>query len=424
MVRTLWLLLVTVFLSISSAAVGQAGVPAVKRDLVWSQPESEISYPKFSPDGNFIVLETRVHWPDGEEAEGLPDSFFKQLEARQAKDPRFADPVVKLIDLSGRTACEVRYGTNPTVSSDNKKIAFSRQRKPITGLRTLAETQDGNDIQIFNCETKQARTLVRPTTGFLDDPTFIGDGQSVVYTVNEATNGDMSGPVAVEKVALDSGQAESLLNRETVPAVPCDSVQSKSRQQAFICGQHIKFTSSFQNLVEKLEVADSNVIVLQARPVPSAGDLYLAGTYDLELVTVFPENTTLISFGRFETMKLREISFQPLSSGRLMILSGYWKAFSLESRDWLPQVGPQNAIPRSLYSPGGEYYVAVEPSDEPDHFTLIRAADGEKVFTSPRVAGIYGVTWSRDSKRFAVVTLPGGRSGPAYREELTVFSLQ
>jgi hypothetical protein len=182
--------------------------PSVKRDLVWSQPESEISSPRFSPDGNFIVLETRVHWPDGDEAEMLPEAFFKQLKARQAKDPRFADPVIKLVDLNGQTVCEAHYGTHPSVSSDNKTIAFSRQNKPITGLRSLAETLDGNDIQMFDCESKRSRTLAKPGAGFLDDPIFAGDGQSVMYTVNEATNGAMSGPVAIARVALESGQAE------------------------------------------------------------------------------------------------------------------------------------------------------------------------------------------------------------------------
>jgi dipeptidyl aminopeptidase/acylaminoacyl peptidase len=405
-------------------SLGGAQIPSVKQDLAWSQPESEISSPEFSPDGNFIVLETRVHWPDGDEAEGLPDSFFKRLEARQAKDPRFADPVIKLVDLSGRVVCEARYGTHPNVSSDNRKIVFSRQKKPITSLRSLAQTMDGNDIQIIDCETKQARTLAEPNSGFLDNPMFTSDGQSVVYTANEATNGAMSGAVAVERVALESGRKESLLSRETIPAVPCDAVQNKSRRQAFICGKHIKFTSSFRSLVDRLELADGNVIALQARPVPSAGDLYLAETYDLDLMTVFPAKSTLLPLGHFETSRLREVSFQALSGNRLMVLSGYWRAFSLNSKDWLADIGPQNTRPRSFYSPSGEFYLVTEPVDEPDHFSLIRSGDGKTIFVSEKVSSIYGVTWSRDSKRFAVVTLPDGQSGWSYREKLAVYSLQ
>ena len=406
------------------SSLGSAQTLSVKRDLVWSQPESEVHSPQFSPDGNFIVLETRVHWPDGDEAEGLSEAFFKQLEARQVKDPRFADPVVRLVDLSGRTVCEAHYGTHPTVSPDNHKVAFSRQQKPITGRRALAETMDGNDIQIFDCETKQGRTLAQPKGGFLDGPIFTSDGRAVIYTANEATNGAMSGAVAVERIPLDGGQTESLLKRGTVPAVPCDAVQNKLPFQTFMCGQRVKFPSSFQNLVLKLEVAGSNAIVLQARPVPQVGDLYLAGKYDLELVNVFAGNDSVLALGRFDIAKLREVSFQPLSGERLMILSGYWRAFSLNSKEWLPDAGPQNTKPHSFYSPNGEYYIAAEPADEPDHFAVTRSADGKAIFVSEKTNALYGVTWSRDSKRFAVVTLPKGRRGHSYRDDLTVYSLQ
>ncbi len=63
----------------SHASGGGQGNLATKRDLVWSWPESEVDSPRFSDDGNFIVLATRVHWPDAGEAEGLPDSFFAKL---------------------------------------------------------------------------------------------------------------------------------------------------------------------------------------------------------------------------------------------------------------------------------------------------------------------------------------------------------
>jgi hypothetical protein len=164
--------------------------------------------------------------------------------------------------------------------------------------------------------------------------------------------------------------------------------------------------------------------VLRARPIPSAGDLYLAENYDLELMTVFPTQTTLLSLGHFALNGVRDVSFQALSEDRLMILSGYWRPFSLSSKDWLPETGPKHTKPRSFYNPSGEYYLAVEPFDEPDHFTLVRAVDGEKRFVSPVTNAIYGVTWSQDSKRFAVVTLPRGRSGRTYREELTVYSVR
>src|SRR5579864_2537280 len=134
---------------------GQA-TDLVTKELVWFLPEHEVASPQFSEDGHLIVFVSRVHWPDGDEAESLPESFLTKLEHRKQRDPRFADPVIRVIDLKGSQTCEIRYGTSPSIAADNTTIVFSRQKKPTTGLRTLAETQIGNDIQLFDCATKQA----------------------------------------------------------------------------------------------------------------------------------------------------------------------------------------------------------------------------------------------------------------------------
>ena len=144
-----YVVLLAFLTAISALSSGQASSP-VSKELVLSLPDSEIASPQFSDDGNFIVLVSRTHWPDGDEAESLPAAFFKELQARRRREPRFADPIVSLIDLKGEAVCEVRYGTNPSIAPDNKSIVFSRQKKPITGLRPLAETLAGNDIQVVS----------------------------------------------------------------------------------------------------------------------------------------------------------------------------------------------------------------------------------------------------------------------------------
>src|SRR5258705_457010 len=131
------LILLALAASTPGIAHGQSSFH-VKRDFNWSRPGNEITTPQFSMDGNLIVLVTRVHLPDGGEAEGLPESSFKALEERQKREPRFADPIIELIDLKGKTVCEASYGWNPSISPDNKSHVYSRQRNPITGLRMLA----------------------------------------------------------------------------------------------------------------------------------------------------------------------------------------------------------------------------------------------------------------------------------------------
>jgi hypothetical protein len=403
----------------SGFSSGQAR-SSVTRELVWSFPESEIASPQFSADGNFIVLVSRIHWPDGDEAEGLPESFFDKLEARKRQDPRFADPIIRLINLKGSQVCEVRYGTNPAIAEDNKSIAFSRQRKPITGMRTLAETQVGNDIQVFNCEKKEARTIAEPPIGYFDNPILLPDGHSIAYTVNEAVNGAMGGSVGIERVDTNGGQKESILAKEITPAVPCPPAEpgKATSFQITMCSQETKRSLSFPTLTLKVEMAGDQLLALQAEPIPSVGDMYLASHYALNLLAVFPKMARVFSMGQGDMHAVWDSSFQPIAESKVMIFAGHWKG-------WLPEMAPRNANRRSIYSPNGMYYIAVEPvKEEPSQFTLYRAADGHRLFTSSRLAGVYDLAWSKDSRRFAVVAQSKGVPVSAYRENLYVYSVR
>jgi len=151
----------------------------IKTELVWSRPGDQILTPGFSPDGNFLVVVTRAYWPDGGDAEGLPESFLKKLAAKAKGNPRFADPVIKVIDLSGNVVCEVRYGWNPSLSRDDKRIVFSEQVKPISGFRELASPQAGNAIRLYDCGTKELTKIADPNIGYFDAPFFSPDGESI-----------------------------------------------------------------------------------------------------------------------------------------------------------------------------------------------------------------------------------------------------
>jgi hypothetical protein len=399
---------------------------SLKKELIWSLPGNEIASPQFSADGNFMVVVSRVHWPDGEEAESLPKSVFDKLEQRRKQEPRFADPIIRLIDRQGNSVCEIRYGTNPSVAPDNNTIVFSRQRNPITAMRTLAATQAGNDVQLFDCEKKQATTVAAPQSGYFDNPVFLPDGHSVAYTVNEAVNGAMGGSVAVERVDLNGPQSSSLLSKNVVPGVPCPSAGSVKMTpfQSMMCSQTTKLSSIFPTLVLNPAMADDQLLVLLAKPIPSAGDMYLASHYELSLAALFPKPDEIFSMGQFKMSDLWDGSFQTAGDGTVMIYLGYWKPFSLRTREWLTETAPRNTNRRSIYSPNGKYYIAVEPiREEPSRFTLYRTADGQRLFTSPTMTHVFDVAWSRDSMRLAVVGVPKGISGSAYREILTVYRL-
>jgi hypothetical protein len=403
-------------------AYGQSSI-AVKRDLNWSRPGNEITTPQFSMDGSLIVLVSRVHVPDGGEAEGLPESYFKGLEERQKREPRFADPTIELIDLKGKTVCEASYGWNPSISPDNKSLVYSRQKNPITGLRMLAETQAGNDIQIFDCEKRQARLVAEPDSGYLDNPFFFPDDNSIVYTENEAVNGASGGPVGLTRVDLRQNEKTSLLSKTTVPAVPCPPAGSdRPTQVSYMCSQVGNPTGSFPQLLLQFAPVGNQLVALLGTPVPSPGDMYVAKDYDISLLSVLPETKKILSIGKEEMTNDEEDSFQAASGERVMIFSHYWRPFSLTTGRWLPDLGPRNTRRTSRYSPDLKYYVTSEPTDAPDHFVLYQAASGKKLQSFPKMITALEAVWSRDSKRLAIVGVPAN-VGTVYREELEVFSL-
>jgi hypothetical protein len=401
----------------------------VTRELIWSAPGNEILSPQFSPDGNFVVLVTRVYWPDGGDAEGLPDSFLKSLEAHANADPRFADPVIKLVSLSGKVACEARYGWNPSVSSDDKRLIFSEQVRPITGLRELASPQAGNGIRMYDCETRQLTKIADPQSGYLDMPFFSPSGDSIVFTENEAVNGAYGGSVGVAQFDFQQKRTITLVKQETVAAVPCPPAgPQQSNLEAFKCSEAKNSTQNFPRIVFQTAPVGSDVLALLGLPVPSVGDIYLAQNYEMELVSALHGARTLVSLGRRSVESDDDTAFQPASDDRVLIFSKYWKLFSAATGDPLADIGPRNTKLQSVYSPDLKYYLCAEPEEpgqDPNHFVLYRTADGKPMQRLSKMASVHGAVWSPESNRFAIVGTPTtGFNATHHMEELVIYSVR
>ncbi len=397
----------------------------LKKELVWSEPGEEIVTPQFSLDGTFVVLVTRAYWPDGGDAEGLPDSFFKKLSARAKANPRFADPVVKVVDLAGKVVCQVQYGWNPNLSRDDKRVVFSEQVKPITGFRELASPQAGNGIRMFDCETKKLTKIADPNTGYLDTPFFSPDGGSVVYTDNEAVNGAFGGSVAIARFDLQQNREIALVKKEMVPGIPCPPAKSgQSGLEAFKCSEMKDLPSSFPQIVFHTAPVGRDVIALLAMPIPSAGDMDLAQNYDMKLVSVLPEQRTILPLGKRSMESDDNTTFQAVSDERVLIFSQYWKLLSLDGRGIPTDIGPKNMKLKSIYSPDLKYYLCAEPDGDPNHFVLYRTVDGKRIESFPEMAVVYDAFWSPQSNRFGIIELPmAGASAMNHREELVVYSV-
>lgn len=406
-----------------AAATGQSRLP-IGRVLTWSQPGTEIDSMSFSRDGRFIAMVSRAHEADGDEAEGLPESYFRTMKERKRKDPRFADPVIKMIDLKGKTVCEVSFGWNPSISPDDKQLAYSRQVKPISGLRVVAETEAGNDIQLFDCQTKESRRIAAPDKGYLDNPSFVEDGSALVYTQNEAVNGAFAGAIGVERLDLRLDRKSTLLRENPIPATPCPLRGTPEQtHDSIICSQATNRTTQFFPLIFQIDCANDQLMVLLGTPLPSLPDLYMANQYDMNLVSLVPVQRVIFPFGKIGLDRTDELSFQLASAHRVLVFSAYWKILSPTTGNWLPELGPKNTKQRSLYSPDLNYYLSFEPQEDSDHFVLYETKTGKALVALPHGVDATGATWSSDSKHFAIVMAPRGSVGLNYHENLIVYAI-
>jgi hypothetical protein len=398
----------------------------VTRVLTWPAAGQEILSPQFSPDGDFIALVTRSYIPDGGDAEGLPRSFFQAIEKQEKANPRFADPVIKVIDLHGNITCTAKYGWNPSLAPDNEHLVFAEQVKPITGFRELASPMAGNGIRMYSCATRQTVNVADPRTGYLDRPIFSLDGSSIVYTMNEAVNGAYGGAVGIARFDLRQHRPVTLLDKHIVPAVPCPPTGSQGTTPG-ICSHPEWLSRSFSGIVYGISSAGNEVIALIGRPIPALGDIYLARRYDRSLVSVFPAQRTILSLGPMSG--LDPTALQAVSNERVMVFSKYWKLFSTSSGQPLPDVGPKNSELNSSYSPDLKYYLraeAVKPDQDLFHFVLYRKSDGEKLASLPRMTAPYAAVWSPQANRFAIIGIaPTGASAARHHvEELLIYSIR
>jgi hypothetical protein len=397
-----------------ASQLGCRGQATPRREFVWSAPGQEIFAPRFSADGEAIALVTRAH--------GSP------LTESEKANPRFGDPVVKVIDANGNVTCEAKYGWDPSLSPDHKRVVYSEQVKPITGMRALAATMAGNAIRMYDCETRKTRKIADPQVGYLSSPFFSADGGTIIYTNDEAVNGAFAGAIGISAFDLQRGRDTILLQKKVLPAISCvagDSTQSRGKC-ALLAGLLDPTPVSFPQIVFKMSPLGNEVVALVGLPIPAVGDLYMTDRYDLSLVALFPRNRKILSLGKIKVGR-DEATFQPLSRGRVLLFSQYWRSLSTSTGAQLREAGPRNANAECKYSPDLQYYLCREPlkGRDPDHFTLYRTSDAKVVVELPEMREVFESTWSPTSTRFVITGVPvDGETDKAHTEQLIVYSVR
>lgn len=278
----------------------------------------------------------------------------------------------------------------------------------------------------YSCVTEQTVDVADPRTGYLDRPLFSLDGSSIVYTMNEAVNGAYGGAVGVARFDLRQHRSVTLLEKHTVPAVPCPPAGSQGTTPG-ICSRPEYISRSFSDIVYDISSAGNEVIALWGRPIPAPGDIYLARKYDRSLVAVFPLQRAILSLGQMSSFDAAAL--QAISNERVLVFSKYWKLFSTSNGQALPDVGPKNTELNSTYSPDLKYYLRPEagkPDQDLSQLALYRTTDGAKLVSLPRMAEPYAAVWSPQANRFAMVGVAPTRARAArhHVEELLIYSIR
>jgi hypothetical protein len=178
--------------------------------LRWTAPNTQVHSVRFGPHGELAIVAAYLY-PDGHLAETYSTRELAALRRRAKREPRFADPVIHVLAPDGKETCTVRYGWSPAVSPDGRAVAYQHQKRPITGLRALAETLAGDDIRIHDCSTGAGVVIAEPKTGYFGRPSFLPDGKHLVFSHEDAVSGAYGGPVGIGVAPRAPGAATVLV---------------------------------------------------------------------------------------------------------------------------------------------------------------------------------------------------------------------
>lgn len=179
--------------------------------VLWSEPNMEINSPGFTPTGKRILFIRKAHEPDGAEGEAYAESEINALGEKAKADPRWADPEVMCVSLADTAVEKIDYGWEPKGTSDGTKIFYIHQKLPISGHRILAETQEGNELGVYNTGTKTHSIVATPDSGYFSNPTISPAGERVALGVCTATNGAYGGQVGIAIFDVQSGLVTKVL---------------------------------------------------------------------------------------------------------------------------------------------------------------------------------------------------------------------
>ncbi|MBT9583525.1 hypothetical protein IV102_09245 [bacterium] len=342
----------------------------------WTQPDTEILGVCPDSTGSKVAVVRRLHWPDGHQAEGA-EKKLAALQRRAKKEPRFQDPELVLLQVSGEARL-IDWGWDPDFSPGGDRLCYIHQATPATGQRILAATLYGNWLEEWTEASGQHRVLARPQAGSLASPVYSPDGQRLLYELQAAVNGAWPGTIGVGVYNFSTTQAQTLL----APA--------KQRE--------------LDVLIQPLWVGNQ---IMALRGTPLKAGTYLSDSYQWQVLNAEAGAAVITTLPSSDLMAAPRLES---SAGRLWIGS---RRFDLQKKNWLDK---PTQVELGKWSPDGKCRAATR-----NQFLILSDASGREFWRTSLPASASSLRWSANSRYLAVICTQM-RRGQFVKDEVLLYT--
>ena len=344
----------------------------VKKYFEWFEKNYSILSPTFSHSDTEIVFTKQFQSPEGPSA---PEGYFDSISLIIDKNPRFADPVICLLNIPTKAVTKIDYGWTADFSPDDNLIVYDFQTFPISGKRALATPLKGNEIKVYDKRTKQTEVIAYPDTTFLLNPVFL-DGDNILYQIGNAVNGAYGGGVAL-----------------------CQS-DLKSK----ICKTVYSIKKSFGNFHLIGDIHRGNQKIYFTVYIPLDGDEFMANNYSHLLLSL--DGKTVQNFGKRDFNSL-EGKLGIDTTGAFIYVDDNHEMISQKdnvikyrNKKVIYKKSLSAAYMRGFLSPTGKFLFY---TDDKEQCFLMETDNFEKTKLPLSSNLIQDVIWSENSNKFGVV---------------------
>jgi hypothetical protein len=349
--------------------------PKAIKEFEWSKRNFIILNPEFSNSENEIVFSNQFYIPDGHNAEGR-EKYLDSLENIIKKNPRFADPVVNILNLKTKELNKVDFGWTPSFSPNDQLVVYTYQTNPISGKRVLAATLKGNYIKVFNRRNTTKEILISPENTFLLNPMFF-DSTNVIYKIGDAVNGDFAGAIGLNNI--------NIINKET------KVIFSPKKDFGYF------------NLVGKIFNQLDSLSFMIYTP-KDKGYMWMANEYGYELRN---EDRVICNFGINRLINF-DLQVSVDNKGLITIIDNRSNLrkdpvniIYYNNKKEINRVPIKDEIINAFLSPDGKFLAYINANSG---LQLMNMKTQDKIKINMDHSEFYGFVWAKSSKKIAIIT--------------------